>query len=103
MYKHVVLWKLKEQAEGKTKAELAVEVKRRLDELPNGIPEILSYEIGINIGQYGASFFDVSLLSVFENKETFWNYTKYPEHDAVVAYIQSIMISEEIVDYNVED
>ena len=99
MYKHLVLWKLKEQADGKSKKELAIEVKIRLDELPGQIPEIISCETGINIGDYGASFFDVSVVSVFENKDTFWTYTKYPAHDAVVAYIQSVTVAEEIVDY----
>ncbi len=99
MYKHIVLWKLKETAEGKSREELALEVKRRLDELPTHIPEIVSYETGINIGDYGASFYDVSVVSVFENKDTFWAYTKYPIHDAAVAYIQSVTEAEEIVDY----
>ena len=81
------------------RAQLAQEVKRRLDELPSHIPEILSYETGINVGDYGASFFDVSLVSTFKNKDTFWAYTKYPVHDEVVAVIQSIQEAEEIVDY----
>lgn len=101
MYKHVVLWKLKEQADGKSKAELAIEVKRRLDALPGQISEIKGYETAINIGDYGASFFDVSVISEFENKDTFWAYTKYPVHDEVVAYISSVMLAEEIVDYEV--
>lgn len=100
MYKHVVLWKLKEEANGMSKKELALEVKKRLDELPSHIPEIRSYETAVNIGDYGASFFDVSLISEFENRDTFWNYTKYPIHDQVVAYIQTVMTAEEIVDYN---
>lgn len=99
MYKHIVLWKLKEEVDGTSRKELALEVKRRLDELPGQIPEIVSYETGINIGDYGASFFDVSIISVFENKTTFWAYTKYPAHDAVVTYIQSVTEAEEIVDY----
>jgi len=99
MYKHVVLWKLKEEANGMSKSELAVEVKRRLDELPTQISEIKSYETAINIGNYGASFFDLSVISAFDNKDTFWSYTKYPAHDAVVAYISSVMVAEEIVDY----
>ncbi len=68
MYKHVVLWKLKENANGMSKKELTREVKRRLDELPAQIPEILSYETAVNIGDYGASFFDISLISEFENQ-----------------------------------
>jgi hypothetical protein len=50
--------------------------------------------------QTGASFFDVSLISVFDTKDTFWKYTNYPVHDEVVAYISSVMEAEEIVDYN---
>ena len=99
MYKHIVLWKLKDSALGMNRAELSKEVKRRLDELPSHIPEIMGYETAVNIGDYGASFFDVSLVSTFENKDTFWAYTKYPIHDAVVNYIQSIQLAEEIVDY----
>ena len=99
MYTHIVLWKLKENANDMNRTQLAQEVKRRLDELPSHIPEIITYETGINVGDYGASFFDVSLVSTFENKDTFWAYTKYPVHDEVVAYIQSIQEAEEIVDY----
>lgn len=101
MYKHLVLWKLKNEANGINKQELALEVKRRLDELPSLISEIREYEVSINIGTYGGSFFDVGLISVFDNKETFWAYTKYTEHDEVVAYIQSVQEAEHIVDYEI--
>ncbi len=59
MYKHMVLWKLKSEVDGVGKRDLALEVKRRLDALPSIISEIDQYEVGINIGSYGASFFDV--------------------------------------------
>ena len=101
MYKHLVLWKLKENADGMDKPALAVEVKRRLDTLPSIISEVREYEVGINIGAYGASFFDVGLISIFPNEEAFKRYCVYPEHDAVVAYIQSVTVAEEIVDYEV--
>jgi PIN domain nuclease of toxin-antitoxin system len=99
MYKHVVLWKLKDEADGMKKAELAVEVKRRLDELPSIISEVSGYEVAINIGKYGASFFDVSLIAAYADEAAFKRYCVYPEHDAVVAYIQSVTVAEEIVDY----
>jgi hypothetical protein len=99
MYKHVVLWKMKDEADGKSRAELAIEVKRRLDGLPAIIPEISGYEVAINIGDYGASFFDVSLIAAYPDEEAFKRYCVYPEHDAVVAYIQSVTVAEEIVDY----
>ena len=99
MYKHVVLWKMKDEADGMNKAALAVEVKRRLDELPGIIPEISDYEVAVNIGDYGASFFDVSLIATYPDEDAFKRYCVYPEHDAVVAYIQSVTEAEEIVDY----
>ena len=99
MYKHVVLWKLKESADGMSKADLALEVKSRLEALPAIISEISAYEVAINIGDYGASFFDVSLIAGYPDEDAFKRYCVYPEHDAVVAYIQSVTDAEEIVDY----
>ena len=101
MYKHVVLWKIKDEVNGIPKKELVAEIIQKLNSLPSSIPEIMEYEVAKNIGDYGASFFDICLISVFENKETFWNYTKYPEHDAVVEFIQSVQEAEEIVDFEV--
>jgi hypothetical protein len=99
MYKHVVLWKLIDDVDGMSRSELAAEVKQRLETLPGVISEIEGYEVGVNIGAYGASFFDVSLISTFPDEEAFKRYCVYPEHDAAVAYIQSVTEAEEIVDY----
>lgn len=97
MYKHLVMWRLKAGAPGKQ--AVAQEVKRRLESLPAVIKEIRQYEIGINIGQYGASFFDVGLISAFDDQAGFARYVRYPEHDAVVAFITSVSAEEQIVDY----
>jgi hypothetical protein len=92
---------MKDEADGKGKTELAQDVKARLETLPGIIPEISGYEVAINIGDYGASFFDVSLIATYPDEEAFKRYCVYPEHDAVVAYIQSVTVAEEIVDYMV--
>jgi len=99
MYKHVVLWKIKDEVNGVSKKEIIAEVIQKLKALPPEIPEIIEYQVAENIGNYDASFFDICLISVFENKDTFWDYTKYPEHEEVVAYIQSVQEAEEIVDF----
>lgn len=101
MYKHVVLWKLKDEVDGLDKAAIATEVVAKLKTLPEIISEIEEYEIGVNIGAYGASFFDVSLIASYPDEDAFKRYCVYPEHDAVVAYIQSVTVAEEIVDYEV--
>ncbi|VGO19751.1 Dabb family protein [Pontiella sulfatireligans] len=99
MYRHVVMWKLKEETSELQRVELAKQVKARLEALPGIISEISDYEVAINIGDYGASFFDISLIASYPNEAAFKRYCAYPEHDAVVAYIQSVTVAEEIVDY----
>jgi hypothetical protein len=97
MYKHLVLWRLK--AGAPNNQPLAQEIKRRLDSLPAVIKEIRQYEVGLNIGGYQASFFDVGLISAFDDKAGFLRYIQYPEHDAVVAFITSVTAEEQIVDF----
>ena len=82
-----------------SRSELASEVKRRLESLRTVIKEIRRYDVGINIGDYGASFFDVGLLSAFDTKADFERYCEYREHHAVVAFIQSVQEDEQIVDF----
>ena len=65
MYNHTVFWKLKGNEE--EKENLSRIVKDKLDTLPDLTPEIIKYETAINIGSYDASFYDVSLISVFKN------------------------------------
>jgi hypothetical protein len=67
--------------------------------LADQIPEIIKYETAINIGNYEASFYDVSLISTFKNETEFWKYTEYPIHNEVVDFIKSNQDSEQIVDY----
>ena len=97
MYNHIVFWKFKGNKE--EKENISKIVKTKLDSLPAIIPEILKYETAINIGDYGASFYDVSLISVFKNEDDFWKYTKYKIHDEIVDFIKSVQKSEHIVDY----
>ena len=49
MIKHIVMWKLKESAEGRTKQENAWMIKQELEQLKGTIREIVSLEVGINI------------------------------------------------------
>ena len=101
MYKHIVFWKIRDEVDGVKKADLVQSVIEQLESLPEAIPEIKTYEVGSNIGEYEASFYDICLISTFENKDTFWKYTKYPVHDDVVAFIQSVQEDEQIVDFEV--
>lgn len=99
MYKHIVMWKFKDGAENLTASELAIEVKNKWEGAAKFIPEIESMELATNIGNYGAAFYDLCMIAVFENEEKFWAYTKYPQHDKVLEFVQKVQESEIIVDY----
>jgi hypothetical protein len=64
MFKHIVVWKLKEFAEGASKEENARKMKVLLEGLKGKIRAIKSLEVGININGYPDSY-DVILYSEF--------------------------------------
>ena len=48
MIRHIVFWKLKDTAEGKTKQENAEHIKKSLESLKGIIPGMIDAEVGIN-------------------------------------------------------
>lgn len=100
MIKHVVMWKLKDVAAGKTKAENAETMKKLLEDLPNKIEELHSAEVGINIleGQSDA-ICDVILTVSCKSEEDLKAYAEHPDHQKVVSYIKKVVDERRVVDY----
>ena len=67
MIKHIVCFRLADEAEGKTKAENAQIIKEGLENLVNLIPQLRKIEVGINHPATPASNFDVVLYSEFDS------------------------------------
>ena len=101
MIKHIVMWKLKDHAEGCSKLENAQKLKSRLESLPDKIIEIKVAEAGINFDDSDAAF-DVVLYSEFENKEALKTYQAHPEHQRLVReFLNKVRIEKKVVDYEV--
>lgn len=98
MIKHIVMWKLKEEALGKSKNENALELKQTLEALKGVIEELKEVEVGINFNPSDAAF-DVVLYSAFENKEGLEAYQKHPEHQKIVSFVGEIRTDRAVVDY----
>jgi hypothetical protein len=98
MLKHVVMWKLKSGAEGRTKQENAELMKEKLENLQKMISEIEMIEVGININQSDAAF-DVTLYSEFRDEEALVSYQKHPEHVKVADFVGKIVNERAVVDY----
>lgn len=102
MIKHVVIWKLKDVAEGKTKAENAETMKKLLEGLPSKIEELKKVEVGINILEGDTdAICDVVLTVSCEDQEDLKAYAIHPDHQKVVSFINKVVNERRVVDYEV--
>lgn len=100
MIKHIVMWKLEENAEGNTKLENAKIIKKKLEALVGIIPEIVELEVGIDILETNQSY-DVVLVSTFKSLEDLDIYAKHPEHVKVGEFVGKVRKDRIAVDYEV--
>ena len=100
MIKHIVMWKLKELAEGADRATNAAEMKRRLDACAQLVPGILAFEV--RIAQPGLeATSDVVLYSEFADRAALAAYGAHPAHQALVPFFKSVRDARECMDYEV--
>ncbi|HNX26425.1 MAG TPA: Dabb family protein [Phycisphaerae bacterium] len=100
MIKHIVLWKLKQTADGSTAVENAQIMKERLEALNGRIPGMKKLEVGIDFSRTQASF-DVALYSEFESRKALDDYQVHPEHMAVRKFIGGVIEGRHIADYEI--
>lgn len=97
MVKHIVMWKLKEEAHGNSKAENAQLIKDKLEALKGQVPGLLHIEVGIDF--LGGGNFDVVLYSELDSKETLDIYQNHPKHQALLPFIREAVTDRKAVDY----
>lgn len=100
MIKHIVVWRLKDDAHGNTKMQNAMIIKSKLEALAGKIPGIIKMEVGIDISGTEESG-DIVLYSEFESKEALDNYQAHPEHKAVMPFVKEARSERRLVDYEV--
>ena len=100
MVKHIVLWKLKDQAGGRSKTENALQIKSLLEDLQGKIPGLIRLEVGLDIGADGAAV-DIALYSEFADRAALDTYQTHPLHEAVKPVVMAARESRTVVDYEV--
>jgi hypothetical protein len=98
MITHIVLWRLKEVAEGSTKQENAVKVKAMLENLHGKIPGMLKLEVGMNIGENNTAS-DISLYTEFGSRDALDAYQIHPEHMKVKEFLPLVSSERRVIDY----
>lgn len=99
MVKHIVMWKLKDEAHGNDKATNAKLIKEKLETLNGKIDGLLQLEVGIDF--LGSGNFDVVLYSELSKKEDLDVYQNHPLHQALLPFIREAVIDRKAVDYEV--
>lgn len=105
MIRHVVMWKLKDEAEGASKEKNAEKMKLILEGLKVNIDEIKNVEVGINItgeDEEAGSAYDVVLISDFETELDYTMYTRNAHHKKAVSFINSVIEERHFVDYKMD-
>lgn len=98
MIKHIVMWRLKDRAEGSDRAANARLVKEKLEALAGQIPGLLRLEVGIDF-EGGDQAADVVLYSEFASREALAAYHHHPAHEAVKPFIAAVRSERRVVDY----
>jgi len=98
MIKHIVMFKLKERAEGRDRADNIKALQAMLEALPAKIKEIVFFEVGINFLEASIAY-DLVLVSEFESREALYSYQKHPEHLKVFDFVSQTCESRIVVDY----
>ncbi len=100
MLKHIVMWKLKEPANGASKEDNKLKLKAALESCAGKTPGMLKYEVGLDIGT-DAGPWDVVLYSEFTDRAALEAYQTSAGHLAIKPVIGALREARAAVDYEV--
>ncbi len=98
MVKHVVMWRLKEEAEGNNKSKNIELSKAKLYDLKPEISQIESIEVGENFNSSDVAF-DLVLITTHSDKDALAQYILHPAHQEVAGFIGKVVTERNVVDF----
>lgn len=100
MIKHIVMWKLKQHAEGADLAANARAMKEKLDSCADLVPGILAFEVALAQDGLEATY-DVVLYAEFASKEALAAYATHPQHLAIKPFIGAVQQARQCMDFHI--
>ncbi len=100
MIKHIVMWQLKDHAEGADKAANAVKMKALLDACNGIVPGMLKLEVAIAQPDLEATY-DVVMYSEFTSSVALDAYKNHPQHQALKPFVGAVRLARQCMDYGV--
>jgi hypothetical protein len=98
MIKHIVLWKLKKNAEGATAEENGKRAVADFDALRPKIPYLVSIESGLDFNRSGAAW-DLGLVTTFKTREDLDLYQNQPDHVKIKGFLGKVAEDRCVVDF----
>lgn len=99
MIKHVVMFKFKDEAKGRTKEENVQIAKNMILDLKKSINVLKFMEVGINSKEADNNNYDLVLISEFDTIQDLKEYAVHQEHIKVVNFIKEVIETRSCVDY----
>ncbi len=98
MIKHIVLWRLKDEAAGASKAQNAEQLVRMVGELAGIVPGLRHIEAGVDFEGSDAAW-DVGLYSEFDSRDALDAYQVHPRHEALKQFVGQVRSDRAVIDY----
>lgn len=98
MLTHIVMWKLKDYAEGEDKATNLAKAQALLESCAGITPGIHRFEVATAQPGHECSY-DLVLNAVFEDAEALSAYQTHPSHRAIAPFMGVIRLERECMDY----
>ncbi|WP_138207312.1 Dabb family protein [Haloimpatiens lingqiaonensis] len=99
MIRHVVMWRLKDEACGNNRESNALKIKEQLESLQGKINELKSAKVNINHKLAPEGNFHVILEAEVEDFNALKVYANHPLHLKVVEFIKEVSENRVALDY----
>lgn len=100
MIKHIVFWRLNENAYGNDKQTNAQLLKEKFLSMAGKVDGLLKIEVGFDFS-YEKDSCDVVLYSEFKSKESLREYQVHPDHEEIKKWLSEVRYERRVVDYEV--
>jgi len=97
MIKHIVAWKLKDEAQGNDKETNAAIIKEKLEGLVGKIPGLIKAKVFKTADN--CTDFDYTLISKLESAQALDGYQDHPLHQEASAFVSSVREGRVVIDY----
>lgn len=100
MIRHIVMWTLKDQAEGQDKAANLAQAQALLRSCAHCVPGIQTFEVATATPGMDCTN-DLVLHMLVDDAQVLANYQNHPDHLAIKPFMKAVVLERRCMDYPV--